>query len=304
MEIIGIKSNLARFFLLIIFNLLVLALPDHKTSAEEFDGTVVRLGRMADAVEKNVARLLVERLMESGMKHVHLDSESSAREVGSDELLILPGIPAHHETITGLFRECRIPDLTELAPGCEGFLLKLFAEKKPPLLLAAGVDDRGCLYAAGELLRQATLAQGKLILPDNLEVRTAPAFEIRGTQYGQSYVAKNLAHVRDWTEKETQRVILDYALAGANIFCTEPGPMFDFIKSFGLMTQGGFGANTAGSEVPAEWKAFESIGRAGYVCLSVPEAREFMLHKCEEYFNSSPGYDLIKFHGGDGGGCE
>lgn len=54
-------------------------------------------------------------------------------------------------------------------------------------------------------------------------MRTAPAFEIRGTQFGQSSVAKSLAHVRDWTEAETQRVILDYALAGANIFSTGPG---------------------------------------------------------------------------------
>lgn len=171
-------------------------------------------------------------------------------------------------------------------------------------MLAAGVDNRGCLYAIGELLRQALIQNGEITLPDDLHIRAAPAFEIRGTQFGQSHVAKRLAHVRDWTVEETQRVILDYALAGANIFNTAPGPMFDFIKSYGLMTQGGFGANTAGREVPVEWNASESIGRLGYVCLSVPEAREFMLKKCEEQFKNSPTFDLVKFHGGDGGGCE
>ena len=29
-----------------------------------------------------------------------------------------------------------------------------------------------------------------------------------------------------------------------------------------------------------------------------------MLKKCEEEFRNSPIYDLVKFHGGDGGGCE
>jgi len=172
------------------------------------------------------------------------------------------------------------------------------------LLLAAGVDERGCLYAVGELLRQFKYDDGAVKIPQDIEIRTAPAFEIRGTQYGQSHVAKTLAHVRSWTEEETQRVILDYALAGANIFNTAPGPIFDFIISFGLMTQGGFGANTAGGDVPPEWEAFESIGRKSYVCLSVPEARKFMLQKCDQQFKSGPGYDLIKYHGGDGGGCE
>jgi hypothetical protein len=143
-----------------------------------------------------------------------------------------------------------------------------------------------------------------MTLPKNLNVRSAPALQIRGTQYGQSGVAKSLAHVRTWSDAETQRVIMDYALAGANIFSTEPGPMFDFIKSFGLMTQGGFGANTAAGQVPLAWEASESIGRTGYVCPSVPEARAYMLHLCEETFKNSPDYDLVKFHGGDGGGCE
>ena len=70
------------------------------------------------------------------------------------------------------------------------------------------------------------------------------------------------------------------------------------------MTQGGFGANTSGRDIPEKWVASESIGRIGYACLSVPEAKTFMLKKCEEHFKNLPSFDLIKFHGGDGGGCE
>src|SRR5690606_13626452 len=48
----------------------------------------------------------------------------------------------------------------------------------------------------------------------------------------------------------------------------------------------------------------ESIGRTGYLCLSVPEAVEAQVARCEAEFKDGPAYDFIKFHGGDGGGCE
>ena len=67
-------------------------------------------------------------------------------------------------------------------------------------VLATGVDERGCLYAVGELLRQVKFNKDSIEVPDDLHVRVAPAFEIRGTQYGQSHIAKTLGKVRDWTE--------------------------------------------------------------------------------------------------------
>lgn len=266
----------------------------------KYQSATIRLGPAANGVEKKVAALLRDRLLESGMTDVSME----AGRTGNDHLIILLGRADHHPDIQRCMGEHGIAPLTELAPGPEGFLLQWLNHHSQPTLLAAGVDDRGCLYCVGELLRQAEISDHLLHLPTGVKVRTAPAFQIRGTQYGQSGVAKTLAHVRDWSEAETQRVILDYALAGANIFSTEPGPLFDFLKSYGLMTQGGFGANTAGGQVPPAWQAFESIGRTGYVCLSVPEARAYMLQRCEQTFKNSPTYDLVKFHGGDGGGCE
>ena len=275
-----------------------------RASFFEYSGVAIVVGADAGAVEQNVAQLLVERLREAGINKVVIQNESEVADASLEDVAVLFGQPEHHNSISRLFAKHRIPVLSSLAPGPEGFLLKYFPDEKSPVLLAAGVDNRGCLYAVGEILRQCPVQNGKLTVPENLHIRTAPAFEIRGTQFGQSHVAKRLARVRDWTQEETEQVILDYALAGANIFNAEPGPMFDFITSFGLMTQGGFGANTAGQEVPPEWHASESIGRLGYVCLSVPAARDFMLQKCEGYFKNSPTFDLVKFHGGDGGGCE
>ena len=291
-----------KAYLLIFLGFLVLL--NQNIEAKEFKNVVVLIENSASQVEINVANLLVDRLIESGIANTQLLIESKFSQNESEDFVILLGIPEHHRLIDSLFNKYRIHELTDLYPGSEGFLLKFITSPKQDFVVAAGVDERGCLYAVGELLRQVKIRNGVLDIPIELDICTAPAFEIRGTQFGQSGVAKRLSHVRDWTEKETQRVILEYALAGANIFPTSSGPMYDFIKSYGLMTQTNFGANTAGQKVPEKWNASESIGRNGYVCLSVPEAREFMLRKCENHFKKAPTYDLVEFYGGDGGGCE
>ncbi len=268
-----------------------------------YQKVVIRIGEKATPAEKNVAALLAERLEE--LPEIKTEIVTDDKKSLQDELTILLGVPENHRVIANHFRIGLIEPLSWLEPGAEGFLLKLMQEENTQYILAAGVDERGCLYAAGEFLRQIRVDENRGIsVPENLNIRTAPAFEIRGTQFGQSGVSKSLAKVRDWTDKETQRVILNYALAGANTFSTEDGQMSDFLKSYGLMTQGSFGANTAEEPVPEAWNASESIGRNGYVCLSVPEAKQFMLKKCDDYFKDSPDYDFVKFFGGDGGGCE
>lgn len=269
-----------------------------------FKNITIVTGNFASPVERNIADLLKNRLQEIPNIQVSLQTESTKLQSNPSDLQILLGTPGHHSLLNAQFKKLRIPKLSTLAPGPEGFLLQSVGDPNSLILIAAGLDERGCLYAVGEILRQLVFKEGQLALPNNLNIRTAPAFEIRGTQIGQSNVAKKLAQVRDWTEEETQRALLDYALAGANIFAAEDDSMYQFIKSYGLMTQTKFGANTAGAKVPIEWNAFESIGRSGYVCLSVPEARDYMLKKCNEHFKDSQFYDLIEFYGGDGGGCE
>ncbi len=285
--------------------LLLFFLPYQNSGAETFNKAFILVSQDASDVEIRVAELLASRLQE--LPGITARIETGKKEIKQEELLILLGIPEHHPGILRQFEAYRLEPLTWLNPGKEGFLLQKLTINGQPAIMAAGIDQRGCLYAVGELLRQINYTGHAFSFPENLYVRTAPAFEIRGTEYGQSGVARNVAKVRDWTEEETQRVIIDYALAGANVFTTWPGRRFEayeFIKSYGLMTQGNYGANTAGTAVPEEWEASESIGRLGYVCLSVPDAVEFMLEKAERDFKNLPPFDIIRFYGGDGGGCE
>lgn len=292
------KSCIFSAFLLLLLTISVTAY------SKDYTKILIQTGEKAGAVEKKVAQLLADRLTEYTPLPVTVTDKASEVASSATTLVVYLGIPANHYTITRLMKSNRIPALTDLAPGPEGFLVKSLKNGTGTVLLAAGIDERGCLYAVGEILRKTNFKATAISLSDSLNIRTAPAFEIRGTQYGQSHIAKSMAKVRPWTDAETQRVILDYALAGANIFSTEPGPMYDFIKSYGLMTLNEFNPNSAPEVTDPKLFGTESIGRPGYVCLSVPEAREHMLKKCEERFSKEVPFDLIQFKGGDGGGCE
>ena len=273
------------------------------TRAAEYKSVKIQHASGQNKIELNIVNLLADRLKEAGVVDVQTTEENHAPLPSKETLLIAIGIPQANKSIQDFFTKQQIAPLSNLEPGLEGFLLKKLENQN--LVIAAGVDQRGCLYAVGEILRQANIRNGVLQLPDNIEVRTAPAFEIRGTQVQQSHIALKLGKARPYTDKEYHRVILDYALAGANIFSIGEGPMFDFVKSYGLMTQGEFGPNTALNEaIPAAWEAKESIGRTGYVCLSVPEGNQYMLDLCDKFFKDKPAFDLVKFWGGDGGGCE
>lgn len=271
-----------------------------------FPAVEVVIGSDAGTVERNAAALLKERLEETGQLTVRIEAEGAAMAT-SNVLRIVLGIPAHHAMLQGLMDKHKMPPLTELAPGPEGFALQTVLEGERWTILAAGIDERGTVYAVGELLRQLTVRQGGVACPGKLEIRTAPAFELRGTQYGQSHVALQIARVRPWTQKEVERKIADYALAGANTMAvpatmTEDDPTYRYIRGLGLKTLVHYSAN-AGSG-PPEWHAKESIGRVGYLCPSVPEARAELLRACEAVFSKSPHFDYVSFSGGDGGGCE
>lgn len=270
---------------------------------------VVVVGSKADTVEHNVARLLAERVSEFNGMTVSVVSETKwigPPRADSHTLHVLLGKPGTHPGLDSRLHDLRIHPLTEANPGPEGFLLTKGKQggKNEDIVLAAGTDNRGVLYAVGELLRRVVFRPNAVLL-DDLWVRTAPAFEVRGTQYGQSHVAKQHGKVREWTERERHRAVLDLALAGANTFLIgEKSEDIPFLKSFDLMTATTYNPNAGSMDIPRAWMAEESIGRLGYICLSVPEGVDYALKKCDDFFKSSQSFDFIQLKGGDGGGCE
>ncbi|MFH1738858.1 MAG: hypothetical protein ABIH23_07600 [bacterium] len=277
------------------------------TSAAIFDSVSIVLGDEANLVERNSGQLLHDRIGAYSEVALRIEREGVYAEVKDNELAVFLGLADHHGRLASLLNQMHVEPPNEKNTGPEGFLLHSLSSNGGQILLAAGVDERGVLYAVGEILRRMDLLELTLEFPSDLHLRTAPAFEVRGTQFDQGGKMVEVTGARHWTEKEQQTVILDYALAGANTFevgvgLAKDSLLLDFMKSFGLKTLVHYGPNTGAG--PPEWQAEESIGRPGYLCPSVPEAREYLLRKCENSFKNSPTFDCVRFYAGDGGGCE
>jgi len=290
----------------LLFRILIPALCCAAAPGATFTSARIVTGAQAAEVERNAAALLAERIAESGGVSARVEPEAAAASPVRGELTILLGVLSNHARLRAEFDSRRIRPLTELAPGPEGFLLQT-AGAGTSLLIAAAVDSRGALYAAGEILRRMTIREKTFEFPESLSIRTAPAFEVRGTQFGQSGVALTRGKVRPWTQAELRRKILDFALAGMNTVqvaesIATTDPVYRLTREFGLKTLVHYGANVG--EGPPEWRAAESIGRQGYLCPSVPAARQALLDRCEKRFRDSPPFDYVRFVGGDGGGCE
>ncbi|MBN2328231.1 MAG: hypothetical protein JXR73_13875 [Candidatus Omnitrophica bacterium] len=265
------------------------------------------LGEQSGRVEQNAGELLRERILETGENTVVVTREGAAWEIHEGSLTILLGRPDRHQRIRELLARKRIESPNDFDPGPEGFLLFRSPDLDGGVVIGAGVDDRGVVYAVGEILRRMDCDDFGFDFPSTLDVRTAPAFEVRGTQFDQGGRMLELTGARRWSFEEQERVILDYMLAGANTFNVNVGlkpddPLYHFFKDFALRTIVHYSAN-AGAGKP-EWEARESIGRRGYLCPSISEARESLLRRCENTFKNSVSFDYVRFSAGDGGGCE
>lgn len=142
---------------------------------------------------------------------------------------------------------------------------------------------KGCCMQPVKFCGKRQRRERELPFQMKLIFETAPAFEVRGLGVAQGHTMRTLTDARAWTEKEWQRVVLDYALAGANTFSI--GHKFHFIKSYGLKTLTSLSPNMGSG--PPKWQAKEAIGRKGFLCLSIPEARAAILKRNKERWRNA-----------------
>lgn len=283
-------------------------------SGQEYNYVVCVTADSISPVEKNITHLLQKRVLEKAslqFRVIPLSVYEKEKEVKPGTLVLLSGISTGNVVLNAVLKEWRIAPVNETNPGPEGFLLKIMPEKNKGTAIGvlAAVDNRGLLYGVGELLRNFNYRINTVEI-DPIHLLTAPAFEVRGTQFGQTHVALSKRLIRPWTRDDRERAILELALAGANTFLLDKDQKtlkenVDFLKSFGLMVCSSYSPNMAPTnDFPETWKAAESIGRPNFLCPSVPEAWQFLLDACEKNFKNSPSFDFIQLKGGDGGGCE
>ncbi|MEP6949469.1 MAG: hypothetical protein ABI863_09350 [Ginsengibacter sp.] len=122
--------------------------------------------------------------------------------------------------------------LDKLSPtGKDGYKITFLKDKHT--ILVAGYDERGALYGVGYLLRKMELRQGRILVPENLNISSSPTYPIRGHQLG--YRPKTNAYDA-WSVDQFDHYIRDLALFGANsIEIMPPNTDDDFSNSHMLL---------------------------------------------------------------------
>ncbi len=261
---------------------------------DENDGKVI----------ENVAGVLNDRLQANSDVKVSVSHEKD----NAADLNIFLGLYGKNTILKRLCAEHHVEPPGIGKPFAEGYAAKLAKHENSSIIIAAGADNRGVLYAAGEILRQMKPVETGVRF-EPFDVSTSPAYRFRGANATQGGTMRKYTKARPWTKAEREQAILDYALAGANCFYAEwgGGERYDFLKSIDLLTIAGIRPNRFYGDMPEEWKSgglasWEWIN-SQWVCPSIPEAREVLLKQWRERLAAMADHDILRFYGGDPSGC-
>ena len=284
----------------------LLKIPSEKEKNVHATSIGIVLPENASKVEQNVANILKDRLKSNNGIKVSISNERDL----TLSLNIFLGLSKKSGNLYELSKKFNLSLPGMNKPFAEGYAVKMVTLDNTPAILAIGADNRGVLYATGEILRQMdteTLA----VNFKTFDVRSAPAYRFRGANNSQGGTMRKFTKSRAWTESEWKEVIIDYALAGANCFYAEEwgsnSERTKFTKSFDLMTTVGIRPNQYQGEFPEEWKSgglqnWEWI-KNNWICPSIPEAREALLKQWTEKLKTLGDHDILRFYAGDPGGC-
>ena len=114
---------------------------------------VIVQGSQATEIDRTIISLLAELLQDRSQIAVTITDQLNVPE---DGLCLCIGQAAHHPVLTELCDQYQISQPTDKDPGPEGFVLKSVAADTGggQLVIAVASDQRGVLYAVGEILRR------------------------------------------------------------------------------------------------------------------------------------------------------
>lgn len=266
-----------------------------QTSFVEVQRATVVVGANAGPVAKRAARMLVEMANERGGAWRLADRAPASGAV----VYLGPfgSIPSGSST----------PPPAKL--GREGYQLIVRRMNRRPVILASGRDDRGCLFAAGHIVRLLRWSAGPLRLPV-CSVATSPAKPMRGHQLGWRPTANSYDR---WGLKEYERYIRELILWGTNAielipfdsaYDREENTRFtcalaDLIASYGLDVWLWYPLNET---VPAGVTG-DGLVPGEVPCPSRPDGRRFILERFRQFFRRIKHLDAVLFPGGDPAGC-
>ncbi len=181
----------------------------------------------------------------------------------------------------------------------EGF--QIFIEKQgraAPAVFVIGNDSRGILFGVGRLLRELHMERGKILLPDLLDITTAPKYPLRGHQLG--YRPKTNSY-DGWNLALWEQYIRDLAVFGTNAVELIPPRSDDDADSphfplppMEMMVGMSKLLDEYGLDV---WIWYPAMDRD----YSDPETVKFALKEWGEVFKKLPRIDAVFVPGGDPG---
>ena len=242
-----------------------------------------------NTVVKTAQHMLVEEIAKR--TGIHLPHAATMGD-GMATAIILCRMNKLYTPLNEFIRSMNVPE------KAEGYAIAIQNEGKAPIVVLAGRDERGVLFAAGRLLLQLRMDKGQLELPADNQIATAPRYPYRGHQIAY----RGLAHCYDaWTPKMYEQYMRELAVFGANAFES---------TSFGAPEGDvGFHAKQSNGEMLAAWSRIcdeygfdfwlfeEALGGQGNSEEELERAIENKLNTLRQM----PKVDHICLTGGDGG---
>lgn len=263
----------------------------HSVSASAFSldlsqATVVVRGDEALEVEKTAATVLVEEIEKrTGIRWpIQTDWPSAGPVIallsGDAESLAGRSVPK-------VDRETRSEGWTlHTAPGS--------SEGSTGEVWILGADPNGALYGVGKLLRSLDWKQGKVRLPEPLNLSSAPVNSIRGHQLGYRTTANSYDA---WTPEQYEQYIRELALFGANAI--ENIPFQDSDSPLMPVTRKEM--NRRLGEICKKYGTAYWVWTPATIDLTDAEKRAAHLEEHEGFYRECTHLDAVFFPGGDPG---
>ncbi|MBY5958491.1 hypothetical protein KUV50_10130 [Membranicola marinus] len=181
----------------------------------------------------------------------------------------------------------------------EGY--KIAVSKTNKTVAVIGADKRGVLYGVGKLLRTMEMRTNQLLIPQDFNISSSPAYPIRGHQLG--YRPKTNSYDA-WTVNQFDQYIRDLAVFGANsIEIMPPRTDDDFtnihmkLPASQMMVEQSRICDSYGMDV---WMWYPNLG-SDY---THPDSVARELEERSSVFKALPRLDHLFVPGGDPGDLE
>lgn len=208
----GVRAGLACLLLLLslgAYRAQAQATPPKTTQSVEMLDATIYLPANADGPQQAAVQMLRDQMAQRTGQYWHLATYSSTTPLPQG-LVIAVGRTDQLDHSLMPQPSTPWPQADERA---EGFRINTFSSAGRTLVRISGQDDRGMLYGIGYLLRHMEFAPATAVLPEPIDLASAPEFAVRGFQLGYRY--KNNTYDA-WTPERFEQYIEDLAVFGTN----------------------------------------------------------------------------------------